>query len=100
MGLSSMVSPSGWLQGIQASFGLGSSTSCSRRKEKPPEVEGVKLLSMDMKKFRNEKQERLFQEVEDFLQTFQCVGSFSQDKKEPNSIVVPGESFLPVPHNL
>jgi len=28
--------------------------------------------------------------VEEFLQTFQCVGSFSQDKKEPNSIVVPG----------
>ena len=28
--------------------------------------------------------------VEDFLETFECVGSFSQDKKEPNSIVVPG----------
>ena len=25
-----------------------------------------------------------------FLQGFQCVGSFSQDKKEPNSIIVPG----------
>ena len=28
--------------------------------------------------------------MEDFLETFECVGSFSQDKKEPNSIVVPG----------
>ena len=28
--------------------------------------------------------------VEDFLENFECVGSFSQDKKEPNSIVVPG----------
>ena len=24
------------------------------------------------------------------METFECVGSFSQDKKEPNSIVVPG----------
>ena len=28
--------------------------------------------------------------VEDFLENFECVGSFSQDKKESNSIVVPG----------
>jgi len=60
------------------------------RKEKPPEVDGEKLLMIDMKKFRNEKQERLFNDVEEFLQGYECVGSFSQDKKEPNSIVVPG----------
>ena len=32
----------------------------------------------------------MVESVEDFLETFECVGSFSQDKKEPNSIVVPG----------
>merc|ERR1712059_112129 len=60
------------------------------RKEKPPQVVGEQLLDLDMKKFRHEKQERIIRDVEDFLQTFQCVASFSQDKKEPNSIVVPG----------
>jgi len=60
------------------------------RKEKPPEVIGEVLLDLDMKKFRNEKQEKLFTDLEDFLQTIDCVGSFSQDQKEPNSIVIPG----------
>jgi len=60
------------------------------RKEKPPQVSGEQLLDLDMKKFRQEKQEKIFDTVDDFLETFECVGSFSQDKKEPNSIVVPG----------
>jgi len=60
------------------------------RKEKPPEVKGDVLLDLDMKKFRNEKQEKLFTDIEDFIQTFDCVGSFSQDQKEANSIVIPG----------
>ena len=60
------------------------------RKEKPPEVAGDVLLNMDMKKFRHEKHPKILDDVEDFLQGFECVGSFSQDKKEPNSIVVPG----------
>jgi len=60
------------------------------RKEKPPEVAGDVLLDMDMKKFRHEKHPKVLDDVEDFLQGFECVGSFSQDKKEPNSIVVPG----------
>jgi len=60
------------------------------RKEKPPEVAGEVLLDLDMKKFRHEKHPKVLDDVEDFLQGFECVGSFSQDKKEPNSIVVPG----------
>jgi len=60
------------------------------RKEKPPEVAGDVLLDLDMKKFRHEKHPKVLDDVEDFLQGFECVGSFSQDKKEPNSIVVPG----------
>jgi len=60
------------------------------RKEKPPEVAGDVLLDLDMKKFRHEKHPKIFDDVEDFLQGFECVGSFSQDKKEPNSIVIPG----------
>jgi len=60
------------------------------RKEKPPQVDGEQLLDLDMKKFRQEKHEKIFEDVDDFLETFECVGSFSQDKKEPNSIVVPG----------
>jgi len=60
------------------------------RKEKAPQVDGEQLLDLDMKKFRQEKQEVVVESVEDFLETFECVGSFSQDKKEPNSIVVPG----------
>ena len=86
------------------------------------QVDGEQLLDLDMKKFRQEKQEvctasrslKLYERsffsskinvaccsisammqvvvesVEDFLENFECVGSFSQDKKEPNSIVVPG----------
>lgn len=60
------------------------------RKEKPPEVVGEILLELDMRKFRNEKQEKLFTDLEEFLQTFHCVGSFSQDRKEANSIIIPG----------
>jgi len=60
------------------------------RKEKPPEVAGDILLDLDMKKFRHEKHPKVLDDVEDFLQGFECVGSFSQDKKEPNSIVIPG----------
>jgi len=60
------------------------------RKEKPPEVSGDILLDLDMKKFRHEKHPKILEDVEDFLQGFECVGSFSQDKKEPNSIVIPG----------
>lgn len=60
------------------------------RKEKPPEVEGDVLLELDMKRFRQEKHTKLLEDVDEFLAGFQCVGSFSQDKKEPNSIVVPG----------
>ena len=60
------------------------------RKEKPPEVAGESLLELDMKKFRHEKHPRLLRDIDEFLQGFQCVGSFSQDKKEPNSIIVPG----------
>jgi len=60
------------------------------RKEKPPEVAGDVLLDLDMKKFRHEKHPKVLDDVEDFLQGFECVGSFSQDKKESNSIVVPG----------
>jgi len=60
------------------------------RKEKPPEVSGEALLELDMKKFRHEKHPRLLRDIDEFLQGFQCVGSFSQDKKEPNSIIVPG----------
>jgi len=60
------------------------------RKEKAPQVDGEQLLDLDMKKFRQEKQEVVVESVEDFLENFECVGSFSQDKKEPNSIVVPG----------
>ena len=86
------------------------------------QVDGEQLLDLDMKKFRQEKQEVcnnvtitststytlnestinvancflstmmqvVVESVEDFLENFECVGSFSQDKKEPNSIVVPG----------
>ena len=36
-------------------------------------------------------QEKLFTDIEDFIQTFDCVGSFSQDQKEANSIVIPGQ---------
>ena len=60
------------------------------RKEKPPEVVGEVLLDLDMKKFRIEKQEKLFTDLEDFLQTFDCIGSFSQDQKEANLIVIQG----------
>jgi len=60
------------------------------RKEKPPEVVGEVLCEMDMKKFRNEKQAKLFTDLDDFIQTFECVGSFSQDQKQANSIVIPG----------
>ena len=63
------------------------------RKEKPPEVAGDVLLDLDMKKFRHEKHPKVLDDVEDFLQGFECVGSFSQDKKESNSIVVPGMLF-------
>jgi len=60
------------------------------RKEKPPEVKGVTLLDLDMKKFRHEKHPFLFTTVDDYHTAFNCVGSFSQDKKEPNTIIVPG----------
>jgi len=60
------------------------------RKEKPPQVEGTVLLDLDMKKFRHEKHPRLLRDIDEFLQGYNCVGSFSQDKKEPNSIIVPG----------
>ena len=60
------------------------------RKEKPPEVAGETLLNLDMKKFRHEKHPRLLRDIDEFLQGFQCVGSFSQDKKESNTIIVPG----------
>jgi len=60
------------------------------RKEKPPKVEGTVLLDLDMKKFRHEKHPRLLRDIDEFLQGYNCVGSFSQDKKEPNSIIVPG----------
>lgn len=60
------------------------------RKEKPPQIAGDVLLDLDMRKFRNEKQEKLFTDLEEFLKTFHCVGSFSQDRKEPNSIIIPG----------
>ena len=40
--------------------------------------------------FLSTKMQVVVESVEDFLETFECVGSFSQDKKEPNSIVVPG----------
>ena len=33
---------------------------------------------------------QVVESVDDFLESFECVASFSQDKKEPNSIVVPG----------
>jgi hypothetical protein len=36
-------------------------------------------------------QEKLFTDLEEFLQTFRCVGSFSQDRKEANSIIIPGQ---------
>jgi hypothetical protein len=39
-------------------------------------------------------QEKLFTDLEEFLQTFRCVGSFSQDRKEANSIIIPGQ-FMP-----
>ena len=32
----------------------------------------------------------MVESVDDFLESFECVASFSQDKKEANSIVVPG----------
>ena len=60
------------------------------RKEKPPQVEGAVLLDLDMKKFRHEKHPRLLRDIDEFLQGYNCVGSFSQDKKESNSIIVPG----------
>merc|ERR1719273_561055 len=60
------------------------------RKEKPPQVEGAVLLDLDMKKFRHEKHPRLPRDIDEFLQGYNCVGSFSQDRKEPNSIIVPG----------
>ena len=60
------------------------------RKEKPPEVAGETLLNLDMKKFRHEKHPRLLRDIDEFLMGFKCVGSFSQDKKESNSIIVPG----------
>jgi len=60
------------------------------RKEKPPEVNGDVLLNLDMKKFRHEKHPKVMDEIEEFLQGYECVGSFSQDKKEPNAIVIPG----------
>lgn len=60
------------------------------RKEKPPEVKGETLLDLDMKKFRHEKHPRLLNSIDDYHNAFQCVGSFSQDKKEPNTIIVPG----------
>ena len=62
------------------------------RKEKPPEVKGETLLDLDMKKFRHEKHPRLLNSIDDYHNAFQCVGSFSQDKKEPNTIIVPGKS--------
>ena len=61
------------------------------RKEKPPEVTGETLLDLDMKKFRHEKHPRLLRDIDEFLQGFNCVGSFSQDKKESNTIIVPGD---------
>jgi len=60
------------------------------RKEKPPEVTGETLLDLDMKKFRHEKHPRLLRDIDEFLQGFNCVGSFSQDKKESNTIIIPG----------
>jgi hypothetical protein len=48
------------------------------RKEKPPQVDGEQLLDLDMKKFRQERGELVVASVEDFLETFECVGSFSQ----------------------
>eukprot|EP00088_Acartia_fossae_P057227 TRINITY_DN6674_c0_g1_i1.p1 TRINITY_DN6674_c0_g1~~TRINITY_DN6674_c0_g1_i1.p1 ORF type:complete len:618 (-),score=184.03 TRINITY_DN6674_c0_g1_i1:212-2065(-) len=60
------------------------------RKEQAPEVEGEVLLTLDMKKFRNEKQDKLFTELETFINKFESVASFSQDQKEPNAIIIPG----------
>ena len=69
------------------------------RKEKPPEVTGETLLDLDMKKFRHEKHPRLLRDIDEFLQGFNCVGSFSQDKKESNTIIIPG--YLEIcPKNL
>jgi len=60
------------------------------RKEKPPDIEGDLLLTMDMKTFRHERCVPIFEDISQFEETFKCVGSFSQDKKLPNSIIVPG----------
>jgi len=60
------------------------------RKEQAPQVEGEVLLNLDMKKFRNEAQDKLFTDLEDFTAKFESVASFSQDQKEPNAIIIPG----------
>jgi len=60
------------------------------RKEKPPDIEGEVLLAMDMKNFRQERHSHVIRDISEFEETFQCVGSFSQDRKQPNSIIVPG----------
>ena len=70
------------------------------RKEKPPEVAGEVLLELDMKKFRHEKHPRLLRDIDEFLMGFNCVGSFSQDKKEPNSIIVPGKNLSWIMNNI
>jgi len=60
------------------------------RKEKPPDIDGELLLTMEMKTFRHERCPNIFQDISQFEETFKCVGSFSQDKKLPNSIIIPG----------
>jgi len=58
------------------------------RKEKPPDIEGELLEKMDMKKFRQERGGVIIKDINEF--EMDCIGSFSQDKKLPNSIIIPG----------
>jgi len=60
------------------------------RKEQAPQVEGEVLLNLDMKRFRNEAQDKLFTDLDEFITKFESVASFSQDQKEPNAIIIPG----------
>ena len=53
-------------------------------------MSGESLLELDMKNFRHEKHPRLLRDIDEFLMGFKCVGSFSQDKNEANTIIVPG----------
>ena len=59
------------------------------RKEKPPDIEGELLEKMDMKKFRQERGGVIIKDINEF--EMDCIGSFSQDKKLPNSIIIPGK---------